>query len=1149
MKRCLLWMVLLASTQAYAVSVALDANKLTVADALVGNGQTITTGNAAISWDTATLSSPQTAYILTFSFDAIPTGDTDSFLRLNSTVGWGLATQSSTTMKLASTQSAVVGDPLTINTTDTFALSFATLQGIGHAIISNLNTGAYVELTSTDYEGVNEANFKIASNAYARIWTNSGTNQLTMGEIADLSGLSLAQVRAVARSGTYATVMYWKGGNGNWSDASWSETADGSGTMLYTNEVPTYFAEDATATIHVDSSDVAASALTISAGAYTFTGNSPTNEASDLNVSGGAATFTMNIEAKSVEISLGGSLTANAITVHQTFTMDSGSLSVATLNGTGNVTITGGHVTLGDISGVQGAVHISESVLNGSTVLNTSRLSVGNSTVSATGNVIISNATLTGAIEVENAASLVFEGEISLGDAFQGVEEVHYSENGVSVDLSADNGYKSITTVYTVVQGDLSQVSSSAVWKDKNGEACQYDAGTVHHVGSIDTATYWLNADASLADLVLLPTAESIMINGAELEIAASYEQSALLQTTDAGGTILLNGSAAHLKSSDIAEGTSGMTLDGNGRYHTEGNASLHRSGRVSLADTWVGTVATGDLTGSVVDVTSLSNASSRLEMGNVSAERILAGPALAASAEMLTLTGGASTLSAAHIQFGDLSLGSTEKAAYLELHGELTMTGNIHLGNAESQLKASSLGSETSALNFQISPQQLFTLNTETAFMILETPATGVPLTINGEKSVAEDKFVYTIGWNSAHHAVLLTPEFITDFYNKAAQSANGSAGAALVTAGMIHLNPQVNKPTGDLAKVMDSLDSMIRRHAAGADSLMAAIAGASSAAMGHAFSADMHRQLRSIRNRTTTMGVTPTVVHEDMPYFNAWLHAEMDHTALSESGTKSGYQLTHGGGTLGFDIDATPQITFGLAFSAIWGDFSAKSAEHADGDLDIYYLTLFGRYISKRWTHTFVTGIGWADSSLERSVTHTMGRYTTRGDSAGMNFGFMYELGYVFALDEDSETCLQPVFNVSYTHGHMDGYTEQGSDAALRIGKMKMNTVVLSAGVRMQTSAASDACNHFSIFEARALLKCYLGDRACKGDVALCAVPTTEACVTSASQGVAGAELGVGLTVPLTLKSSAIFFDAAALFSSGYTHVNATVGYRVNF
>jgi len=42
---------------------------------------------------------------------------------------------------------------------------------------------------------------------------------------------------------------------------------------------------------------------------------------------------------------------------------------------------------------------------------------------------------------------------------------------------------------------------------------------------------------------------------------------------------------------------------------------------------------------------------------------------------------------------------------------------------------------------------------------------------------------------------------------------------------------------------------------------------------------------------------------------------------------------------------------------------------------------------------------------------------------------------------------------------------------------------------------------------------------------------------------------EIGVGLTVPVSAESGAIFADVSAEIQSGYTSVNGTIGYRINF
>lgn len=377
-----------------------------------------------------------------------------------------------------------------------------------------------------------------------------------------------------------------------------------------------------------------------------------------------------------------------------------------------------------------------------------------------------------------------------------------------------------------------------------------------------------------------------------------------------------------------------------------------------------------------------------------------------------------------------------------------------------------------------------------------------------------------------------------------------NGKAGGSLLN----HLfddGALLNKyPDGDLNKVIHAMDDLVINYQdQAADTLAAAVAGSSIPALGMAMVGDIQRQLHVIRNRTTTMGVDECLYNEDMPYFNAWINAEGNHHQLEDDGTASGYKLDSWGGTVGFDVDATPNLTFGLALTALHGDYSAEAPDSADGDLDTQYLTAFARYAAKSWVHTFVASLGRADISLERTVSHAYGSYTTKGDTTGIGFGLMYEVGKVFAVNEDASACIQPVLNFTLAHSSISGYTETGSDAALETGDIDATTFTVGAGVRMQATGGETVYNRTSIWEARALVKVNAGDRQAENDVAFAGMPNYTTTVESAEIGAVGVELGAGLTIPVGAESGAFFADVSAELRSGYTSVNGTVGYRFNF
>lgn len=372
---------------------------------------------------------------------------------------------------------------------------------------------------------------------------------------------------------------------------------------------------------------------------------------------------------------------------------------------------------------------------------------------------------------------------------------------------------------------------------------------------------------------------------------------------------------------------------------------------------------------------------------------------------------------------------------------------------------------------------------------------------------------------------------------------SHNGHAGASLLDDILVTLNPQAN-PAGhpDLAALMDAVDSGLIR-----DTDAAAVAGASIAALGNAFSGDVERQLRAIRNRTTTMGVDQCQVNENMPYFNAWVNAEGDYRKLEQDGTAAGYTLSSWGGTVGFDIDLTPSFTAGLAVTAMYGDLDSAAPDRAEGDFDTYYVSLFARYASRSWTHTFVGSLGWLDASLDRTVSYPGGSYKTNGDTKGLGFGLMYEVGYVIPLNEDSTACLQPVFNVAWRHVGVDGYSETG-DAGLRADDQSMDVVTFGLGARFQSAVAENIYNRTALFEARALLKADAGDRQSDLNVGLLHGSRT-ANIESAEVGAVGVELGAGLTIPVGAEGGALFIDGSAELRDGYTNLNGTVGYRINF
>ncbi len=383
------------------------------------------------------------------------------------------------------------------------------------------------------------------------------------------------------------------------------------------------------------------------------------------------------------------------------------------------------------------------------------------------------------------------------------------------------------------------------------------------------------------------------------------------------------------------------------------------------------------------------------------------------------------------------------------------------------------------------------------------------------------------------------------TNRYEEAVSDPIAKAGAEMLW----DIDPSKLPDDSALKAVDSAVASLLQSgNRDAAERALAATAGAGTAVLGSAFSADVERQLRAIRNRTTTMGVNQCEVNEGMPYVNAWINAEGDHREMDADGLTAGYTMDSWGGTVGFDVDITNNLTMGMAVTAMYGDLQADSADRAEGDFDTQYVSLFARVAHQAWVHTFVATLGRADVTLNRTVSVPGGSFETSGDTDGMAYGFMYEVARTFSLSEDGSTCWQPVFNVTWRHSSVDGYTESGADTALAVGSQDMNVLTFGAGARLQTVIGESLYNRASIFEARALVKVDAGDRESEAGVALLE-GTKSASVKSAELGAVGVEIGAGVTIPVGMNAGSIFIDGSAEFRSGYSNVNGTVGYRINF
>ena len=382
-------------------------------------------------------------------------------------------------------------------------------------------------------------------------------------------------------------------------------------------------------------------------------------------------------------------------------------------------------------------------------------------------------------------------------------------------------------------------------------------------------------------------------------------------------------------------------------------------------------------------------------------------------------------------------------------------------------------------------------------------------------------------------------------NLFASAADTWNSAAGASLLWEARKNLDPD-----SQLAQFMNGVSTMINDgNLSGASRAMAAAAGSTVNALGTAQRDALRDQMGWIRNRTTLMGVNPAYVNDDLPRFHMWMEGTGSYAKLDTRGDESGYQLTTWGGTVGVDADFSDRLTVGAAFTAGYGDLTAGAADSADGHLDSYYASLFGRYQDRRWAHTLILTGGWNDAKLNRTVNYGEGSYGTQGSTSGWGFGAMYELTYDVYLNENRSSVLQPLFNASVVTTRMDGYEETGAgNAGLNVGRQDWTTGTLALGGRWMGLVGSNIFGREALAEIRVNAAQDLGDRRGETNVSLLGNPGFAQSVRGAKVGTTALQLGAGLSVPVGTKGT-IYVNGNADIRDGSSALNGSVGYRYDF
>ena len=726
------------------------------------------------------------------------------------------------------------------------------------------------------------------------------------------------------------------------------------------------------------------------------------------------------------------------------------------------------------------------------------------------------------------------------------------------------------------------------------GEAVTFikeGAGTLTVGGTMDVETLALRE----GNIILNGTENSLdtlTLEGGGLTISGNAEIETITGT-EAGGTLAIQGTLDLTGTSSINNGA----ITGTGSLRIREGAELALGGEARLDGTSVtadGTLTlTGTESGAISGLTgsgalsmnggSLSISSATTSSGTFSGT--LAGRgALKVSGGMQTLAGTGNADYTIEVFNGTLLL---EHSSGTVSYGAITVgdQGRLTLGSTGTPNCRLELGSGGLA----VQSGGTLTINLDAATMdqltalmpviqsqgniSLEDGATVVTHNLNAMTTSEMEHLSLTLFTSTEGTATLgevtLQDDILSSMYNDlrlevvgssiiltgtarqdnvfaaSAETFNSTSGANLLWGGRFNLG--VDSQLKTLYNAVLSLQSSGDR--AGASRAMAAAAGSTVNALGTAQRDALRDQMGWIRNRTTLMGVNPAYVNDDLPRFHMWMEGTGSYAKLDTRGDESGYQLTTWGGTVGVDADLSDRLTVGAAFTAGYGDLTASAADSADGHLDSYYASLFGRYQNKRWAHTLILTGGWNDAKLNRTVNYGEGSYGTQGSTSGWGFGAMYELTYDVYLNENRSSVLQPLFNASVVTTRMDGYEETGAgNAGLNVGRQDWTTGTLALGGRWMGLVGSNIFGREALAEIRVNAAQDLGDRRGETNVSLLGNPGFAQSVRGAKVGTTALQLGAGLSVPVGTKGT-IYVNGNADIRDGSSALNGSIGYRYDF
>ena len=432
------------------------------------------------------------------------------------------------------------------------------------------------------------------------------------------------------------------------------------------------------------------------------------------------------------------------------------------------------------------------------------------------------------------------------------------------------------------------------------------------------------------------------------------------------------------------------------------------------------------------------------------------------------------------------------------------------------------------------------------------------------GERIVAPDVVLMNIASYTRSHVEIKTENGVTKLVIIGKEDKEGIVNelkqTSNQTAVMSVLDDVVEDDaiSGSMKEIYDYVGNINLYTTEERQNMVSAASAASLTALTASQRDGIYESQKNLRNRIIQMGGITTGPTGNMDYvgLQAWIQADTGFESVAATEDSAGYDYNTHGGTVGFNLNLAENLIVGAAFSASYGNLDARSKDKAEGSNDAYYLNLFARYQSNRWTHLFLFTAGFNEMEMERSITgkdFSGSQYVldkkAKGNTDGYSLSAYYEGGYIFSLNEESTQILQPIVTLNLTSAHVNGYKETGSlgNAGVEYEGVDSFYGQVGIGARYQAVIHTTEYERNAVLELRAQVVQNFGDTTDEADVSFLGGGRTFT-TKGTEVGSTGFQLGIGVSLPIGNQTT-LFVDADADFRSEASSVHATLGLRYDF